>query len=169
MKRDYPPEFVEKTTAIVKYKDRRRYLKPHNRVNIHIPKTSVYKLVPPPQYTLLKQLVLKDYSTLRFMCPRFIPLKHPTLQNKLVQSQIRLADSQFVLALTLDCTTPPRSTESSISLPRLRPLTTTIKACNHPRCVTCKVHLKQFFDIQIKLPSESYSLSHLPLFYVSIH
>ena len=163
MKRDYPPEFVEKTTAIVKYRDRCRYLKQHNRVKIHTPKTPLYKLVPPPQYTLLKQLVLQDYSTLRFMCPRFIPLKHPTLQNKLVRSQIRLTDSQFVdLALTLDCTTPPMSTESSVSLPHLRPLTTTIKVCNHPRCATCKVHLNNssIFKSNYPLNRTVYHIRH---------
>ena len=31
MKRDYPPEFVEKSTAIVKYNDRRRFSAPGHK------------------------------------------------------------------------------------------------------------------------------------------
>ena len=152
-RRNYPPEFVEKITRIVKYEDRHRYLKMNQKTRPYTPKPPLYKLVPPPQYTLLKQLILQDYSMLSFMFPRFIPLRQPTLQNRLVRSRIKLTDSQFVdLTLTLDYIEPPTYTEASVSLPHLRPLTKNIIACNHPRCATCKVHLNHSTSFKSNYP-----------------
>ena len=139
-KRKYPNTLINKMTAIVKYNNRQKYLQ-RRRPRQHIKTPPLHKGIPPPQYRLLKQLVLHDYATLHFSSPRFIALRHPTLQNELVRAQLKLTDDQLIdAALSLDTTTPTRHTETA-TLPHLRPATAAITPCNHPRCITCQLHL----------------------------
>ena len=161
-KRNYPTDFVEKNIRIVRYRDRQKYLQTSKKTGPCTKKPPLYKYVPPPQYKLLKQLVLQNYAAIQVMSPRFIPLKHPTLQNRLVRSQIKLTDSQLVdLILTLE--SRKETTTPGVPLPQLRPLTTnTIKTCNHPRCVTCKVHLNcsPIFKSNYPLNQTVYHIRH---------
>ena len=85
LKRNYPKEFINKVTTTVQYSNRQKFLQSRQ---IQQPRTStpLYKCLPPPQYRLLKQLVLQDYNTLHFTSPRFITLRHQTLQNTLVRA-----------------------------------------------------------------------------------
>ena len=56
----------------------------------------LFKSVPPPNYHLLQQLVLQDYPRLHFTSPRFITLRHPTLQNLLMRTRLTPTDEQFL-------------------------------------------------------------------------
>ena len=94
-KRGYPKPLVEKTIAIQKYHNRQKYLQ-QNQPRQPAPAPPLYKYLPPPRYSLLKQLILQEYATLHFMSPRFIALRHPTLGNKLVRSHLTLTDNQLV-------------------------------------------------------------------------
>ena len=89
-KRNYPNAFINKTIATVKYSNRSTYLQ-RMQPQGHTCTPPLYKSLPPPQYNLLKQLVLQEYGTLHFMSPRFIALKHPTLQSVLVRSRQRFS------------------------------------------------------------------------------
>ena len=161
LRRDYPAIFVEKATDTVKYSDRQNYL---NKISKPPgPPPPLYKLVSPSGFNSLKQLVLQNYSKLKSMFPRFIPLRHPTLHNKLVRAQIKLTDSQFVdltLSLNLEEEVPP--SESLVKLPNLRPLKHSINACKQPRCLTCKVHLNTTptFKSNYPLNQTQYAIRH---------
>ena len=90
LKRNYPSVLIDKTFASVKYSNRPRYLQ-RCQPKLQAPTPPVYKILPPPLYSLLKKIiVLHEYRNLHFMSPRFIALKHPTLHNKLVRSHIEL-------------------------------------------------------------------------------
>ena len=134
-KRGYPKPLVEKTIAIQKYYNRQNYLQ-QNRPRQPAPAPPLYKYLPPPQYSLLKQLILQH-----FMSPRFIALRHPTLGNKLVRSHLTLTDNQLVDVTLALGTKHPTSHIETATLPHHRHQNIGIKACNHPRCCTCKLHL----------------------------
>ena len=72
--RNYPPEFVNKTTALVSYDNRQKYLqqsKPE-RARTWPP---LFKCIPPPQLQMLKQIILHYSMVQRYVPhPRFIPL-----------------------------------------------------------------------------------------------
>ena len=139
-KRNYPKSFIDKATATVNYNDRHKHLQ---RKQAQQPTVTppLYKFLPPPQYKLLKQLVLQNYTKLHFTSPRFISLRHPTLQNMLVRAQLTLTADQFVdVSMALDTITPTTHIKTA-TLPHLRLSTATITACNQPRCVTCRFHL----------------------------
>jgi len=117
----------------------KKYLQ--NRQPKHTTTPPLYIHTPPPQYRLLKQLVLHDCHTIRFNTPRFIALRHPTLQNMLVRSHQSFTNDQLVdVILTLN-TTASQEKKETTALPHLRPSTTSITPCQHPRCMTCRVHL----------------------------
>ena len=137
LKRGYPQSFIDKATASVKYESRQSYLAQKDP-QPKLPKPPIYRFLPPPQYHLL---ILQGYAAIHFMTPRFIPLRHPTLHNKLVRAQIKLTDEQLVdLVLRLDSTVPAMN-NTATCLPELRSTTVSITKCNHPRCATCQVHL----------------------------
>ena len=137
LKRGYPQSFIDKATASVKYESRQSYLEQKDP-QPKLPKPPIYRFLPPPQYHLL---ILQGYAAIHFMTPRFIPLRHPTLHNKLVRAQIKLTDEQLVdLVLRLDSTVPAMN-NTATCLPELRSTTVSITKCNHPRCATCQVHL----------------------------
>ena len=138
-KRNYPKMFVDKIVHTVNYKDRQKYLKekPHKPTCL----LPLFKCFPPPQYKLLKQIVLKNYSELHFVSPRFIALRHQTLSNSLVRAQLRPTDEQLIdIELTLQ-TSPSNAHTESAKLPHLQQVKPTISPCGHPRCVTCRYHL----------------------------
>ena len=140
-KRSYPTDFIEKTTANIKFKNRENFLqaKKPQQYTISPP---LYKYLPPSQYTLLKHIVIQDYTTkLHFTCPRFVALRHPTLQNKLVRSHLTLTDEQW-LDVTFSVDSPNHQEHTTTAkLPQLQPQSVGISACKHPRCCTCNIHL----------------------------
>ena len=138
-KRQYPTSLIDKITATVKYNNRQKYLQ-NKKLKKQAPSPPLYKYIPPPQYKLLKQIVLHSYTQLHFTTPRFIALRHPNLQNQLVRARQILTDEHFIdTSLCLD---PPHV--SHIQPATLPPKHTTlinITPCRHPRCSTCHVHL----------------------------
>ena len=101
LKRNYPTNLIDKCFASVQYSDRPRYLQ-CCQPKVQLPNPPLCKLLPPPQYDLLKKMVVPSY----FMSPRFIALKHPTLHNKLVRSHIQLTDDQ-IIDISLAFNDPP--------------------------------------------------------------
>ena len=139
LKRNYPKNLVDKTFASVQFSNRSRYLTRRQLKPCSHP-PPLYKLLPPPQFEALKEIVLQDYTGLKFQPPRFVALRHPTLYNQLVRSAIELTDNQLIeAALSLD--DAPKQPVQPAALPRLRRSKMGITNCRQPRCVTCKVHL----------------------------
>ena len=139
-KRNYPEKLINKSTNIVQYKRRQQYLQ-QSRPPQPTCSPPLFKTVPPPQYHLLKKIVLQDYKKLHFTSPRFISLRHPTIQNSLVRAKLHPTDEQVMdIILHLDNTTPTPHTETA-RLPRLRNKTPTITMCRQRNCTTCAYHL----------------------------
>jgi len=103
----------------------------------------VFKCIPPPNYSFLKQLVLHDFSKLHFTSPRFISLRHPNLYNLLVRAKIAPTDNQFIDIITMLDGTPPATPQhmDTAALPYLHSTCLTITPCQQPKCATCKYHL----------------------------
>ena len=72
--RGYPKKLVETTSATVLYKNRRQFL-----TNSKVPQPKyyppLYKCPLPPQYKLLKHIVLENYRTLQNKCAAVYPTK----------------------------------------------------------------------------------------------
>ena len=162
LQRGYPAILVEKTVRTVNYRDRQNYLTSSRRGKPTKATPPLYKLVPPPHFNYLKQLVIQDFSKLKLMSPRFIHLRQPTLRNRLVRAQINLTDSQLVdLTLALNHeeeTSPPKML---VKLPTLRPCRNIITTCKS-KCVTCKVHLNTSptFKSNYPLNQTQYRIRH---------
>ena len=106
LKRGYPLSLINKTITIAKYNNRQKYLQLKKPIRQTTP-LPLFKCVPPPKYQLLKQIILRDYHVLHFKSPKFIALRHPTLQNMLVRSAQTLSDEQ--IPITLNSPMPPSS------------------------------------------------------------
>lgn len=137
--RGYPRKFVEKMAATVSYEDRTLLLK---QSQPSPPKCypPLYKCPPPPQYRLLKQVILQNFHLLqtRLPTPRFIPLKYPTLANILVRTKLSPTDEQLIdIYTTLSDQTTSSHTIAG-QLPTLQTQGTRTRRCNHPRCITCR-------------------------------
>ena len=171
-KRGYPRALIEKTSCIAKYSNRHQYLKQENKFT---PSSSppIFKALPPPQFSTLKKLVLQDYPKIRFISPRFVALKHPTIRNILVRAKVNATDEQFLdISLLLGDTAPTPHTEIA-SLPKLRHETTAISSCRQCNCSTCKNHLlttstfrgtrknRNTFRIRHKLSRQSQNIIYL--------
>ena len=159
-KRGYPDRVITKNTSIVKYSKRQEYLTHSQRLQptCYPP---LFKSVPPPNYHLLQQLVLQDYPRLHFTSPRFITLRHPTLQNLLVRTRLAPTDEQFLdinLYLNNNAATAHTTTAT---LPKLQYKTPTIAPCRQRRCSTCRFHLltTSTFKDNHKIPI-TYRLRH---------
>ena len=136
--RGYPKKLIEKASATVLYKNRAQFLM---KSQLPPPKyyPPLYKCPPPPQYKLLKHIVLENYHTLQNMlpAPRFIPVKHATLRNKLVRTKLIPTDSQLS-DIYAACAQSTSEHVTAGKLPLLSIQNARTKRCNHPRCVTCK-------------------------------
>lgn len=73
LKRSYPLAFINKVANIVKYNRRKQYLSCDQRPK-PVSSPPIFKALPPPQFTHLKQIILQDYAKLRFTSPRFVAL-----------------------------------------------------------------------------------------------
>ena len=157
--RNYPPEFVNKTTALVSYDNRQKYLqqsKP-DRAKTWPP---LFKCIPPPQFQMLKQIILQDYSMVQRYVPhpRFIPLQQKTLNQALVRAQIKPTDDQLLdLAITFG--TPSSNHVTAGTLPQLKSKGILVKKCGHPRCATCQ-HLQCQPSFKSTKTKQSYPIRH---------
>ena len=158
--RAYPKSLIHKTKSRVLYQDREKYMlfqrKPPPRVY-----PPIYKCLPPPQYHILKAIILEDYSMLEGIlpAPRFISLSYPTLRKEVVRAKVIPTDRQFldIYLATESCNSPNQVDHGK--LPKLQTQNTRIKKCNHPRCITCK-HLncnRKFTSTKTKV---SYTIRH---------
>ena len=130
--------FIDKVLHTVNYKNRQRYLLRHQK---HQPTCipPLFKCIPPPQYKLLKQIVLQNYAQLHFISPRFIALRHPTLQSLLVRAKFNPTVEQL-MDISLCIETPTNTHTENAQLPHLSRNHPTTTACKHSHCVTCKYH-----------------------------
>ena len=139
LKRRYPLRLINNIIRTVHYDNRQKCLQCKQLVH-HTAPPPLYKCVPPPKYKLLKQLVLQDYHILHFQSPRFVTLRHPTIQNLLVRSAQTFSDEQLIdVQLMVGPTN--RNQEERAALPQLRHKPPSIVPCRHPRCMTCSMHL----------------------------
>ena len=139
-KRNYPKALVEKTVHTVKFEKRNQFLL-HNQPTQLTCFPPLFKSIPPPQYKLLKEIILKDYNKLKFTSPRFVSLRLPSLRNILVRATVFPTDEQFLDIIYILNDTTPTDHVQSAKLPKLRYNSTVIKPCRHPKCSTCSHHL----------------------------
>ena len=139
-KRGYPHIFVNKVIKTVNYNNRQKLLNYQQPIQptCYPP---LFKCLPPPQYQLLKRIILQKYSDLHFISPRFISLRHPTLHNLLVRAQLKPTDEQLIDITFSLASNEPTNHITSAKLPNLCRTAATITPCRHPRCVTCRYHL----------------------------
>ena len=157
--RNYPPEFVNKTTALISYDNRDKYLQQFQPARIKM-WPPLFKCIPPPQFQKLKQVILQDYSLVQSHAPhpRFIPLRHKTLGQALVRAQIRPTDDQLLdLAITFD--TPTSKHVTAGSLPELKVTGRLVKKCGHPKCATCQ-HLQCQSSFKSTKTKRHYPIRH---------
>ena len=64
--RNYPPQFVNKATALVSYSDRKTYLNKSNPEKNRTQPPPLFKCIPPSQFDQLKQIILEHYPS---VCP----------------------------------------------------------------------------------------------------
>ena len=79
-KRNYPDRFITKAMCQVSYKDRQRHLQAYRPTKPFVLRP-LLKVLPPPRYSALKQIILQEYNTLHLPTPRFITLKYRTLRR----------------------------------------------------------------------------------------
>ena len=99
------------------------------------------KQSPPPQFHSLKQLILEDYNKIRFITPRIIAMRHPTLSNNLVRAKLTPTDDQFLDMLLHLNNTNTTMHLTAATLPNLNYNFPKITPCRHPTCCTCAHHL----------------------------
>ena len=139
-KRGFPTAVINKTTCTIKYDRRQHYLK-HGQRPQPTSSPPIFKTVPPPQFHRLKQLILEDYNKLRFITPRIIAMRHPTLSNILVRAKLTPTDDQFLDMLLHLNNTNTTMHLTAATLPKLKYNCPKITPCRHPTCCTCAHHL----------------------------
>ena len=139
LNRGNPGTLIDKVIQTVSYTDRPKYLQPHRK---HQPTClpPLFKCIPPPQYKLLKQIILQNYAQLKFISPRFIALRPSTLQNQLVRAKLHPTDDQPI-DISLALQDPIQNNTDNAHLPKLNHNQPVITACKHSHCVTCRYHL----------------------------
>ena len=147
--REYPVKLVTKIMNTIQYEARCSILK---ALKPPPPKfyPPIFKCILPPRYTLLKNIILTNYSCLQntVPAPRFISTKSNTLgKDQLFDIHVLLAN-QVVLT---------HSTAGH--LPPLKAQTIRTKKCKHPRCATC-THLNCSKSLKCTRTGVSYTLRH---------
>ena len=159
-KRSYPVQLIDKVTSTVSYSNRKHYLT-HSQPKHPTCLPPIFKCTPPPNYDLLKELVLKNYNKLHFTSPRFVTLRHPTLRNFLVRAKLHPTDEQFIdLALQFENQQTSPHIETAV-LPKLKNTTATVTQCKQINCSLCPQHLltKSTFSTS-KKPHTTYRIRH---------
>ncbi len=141
-RRGYPDELITKQTTFVRYRDRQMYMLKHQPPHL-VTNPPLFKCVLPPQFSQLKQIVLQKYAQFcsPLPTPRFIALRHHSLQNSLVRAKITPTDDQFIDMESLLDTTRTTTHSTAGNLPHTRLHSTTIRPCHSQCCFTCRFHL----------------------------
>ena len=168
LKRGYPETLVNRVIHTVNYSDRQKYIQKHQK---HQPTCSppLLKCIPPPQYQLLKKIILKDYAQLKFISPRFIALRPHTLQSILVRAKLTPTDEQHIdISLALEAPTMQHMESAKLPKPSYsQPLVT---ACRHSHCVTCRYHLPHFtqhtHETVLSTESDTHYHANLAMLYI---
>ena len=153
-------QLIDKVTSTVSYSNRKHYLT-HSQPKHPTCLPPIFKCTPPPNYDLLKELVLKNYNKLHFTSPRFVTLRHPTLRNFLVRAKLHPTDEQFIdLALQFENQQTGPHIETAV-LPKLKNTTATVTQCKQINCSLCPQHLltKSTFSTS-KKPHTTYRIRH---------
>lgn len=160
LSRGYPKKFIDTVSASVSYSDRPQLLRqsPTPQPKYYPP---IYKCPPPPQFKLLKYIVLKNYHLLQKVLPspRFIPLKHRTLGNDLLQTKLIPTDDQLIDIYTSVSNHTPTEHTTAGHLPQLSTQNARTTRCNHPRCATCK-HLNCSKHFTSKRTGTTFRIRH---------
>ena len=86
--RGYPKPLIQQIKAQISFTNRTKYLQSQTTPppKLYPP---LYKCLPPPQYEVLKRIILSNYSLLekKVPVPRFISLSHRTIRKELVCSK----------------------------------------------------------------------------------
>ena len=135
--RQYPPKFIEKATNLVKYSQRQHYLDESKCSQLITRRKPVFKCLPPPRFSMLKEIILQEYHLVQNFAPRpvFIALRHKTIGQYLIRSKVYHTDEQLIdMLLTIDSQT---TDHTRLAMPTLKPFKISTTRCNHSRCVTC--------------------------------
>ena len=160
LSRGYPQRLIETVSASVLYSDRQSLLK-----RSQVPQQKCYpplfKCPPPPQFKLLKHIVLENYHLLQNIlpAPRFIPLKHNTLANELVRTKFSPTDDQLIDIYTSVGNHTPSEHTTAGQLPQLSSQNARTVRCNHPRCTTCR-HLNCSRYFTSKTTGTTFTIRH---------
>ena len=166
IQRNYPKKLVDSTTCLVKYTHRERYLAQEKSARHPLPIRPVFKCIPPPQFSQLKEIILNSYSKLQSTVspPRFVALKHTTLRQALVKAKIVPTDEQLIdIALSFNLDQHPRTSQDNQTitpLPILKDTQPMIQACNNSKCATCKYHLTAHSTFICSKTKMSYPIRH---------
>lgn len=162
--RGYPINFIKKCTRKVNYYNREIYIKnqlPHATTFTR----PIYKCLPPPQFSFFKKIIMKRYKSIshHMSRPIFIPLRHKTLKNLLVQAKHNPSDTD-IIDIYLSCKTTsthnittPATSQTSIQLPTQTSIQP--KICKHPKCATCQ-HFKNTSFFKSTTTKKCYKIRH---------
>ena len=141
--RGYPRPFLAKVVNSVSYSIRPQLLAKHQRPPIRV-LPPVFKCIPPPDFHLLKQIILSNFKSLNTPSPRIISLKHQTLAKDLVSAKVTLHSSQSLL---INISFSEVHTHTVVGeLPQPSSNYVVISKCQNSRCCTCKhLYCNKFF------------------------
>ena len=132
--RGYSRPFFAKVVKSVSYSSRPQLLAKHQQPPVKV-LPPVYKCIPPPDFHLLKQIILSNFKSLKTPSHRIISLKHQTLAKDLVSAKVTLHPDQSLLiniyfsevhTHTVMCELPQPSSNYVV-----------ISKCQNPSCCTC--------------------------------
>ena len=161
LKRGYPLSIINTYTNKMQYSQRPQLLQSKQQSTKPIMKP-IFKCLPPPQYTQLKQIIFKDFHLIRkyMKKPLLIQLCYPTLHKLLIRAQYNPTSEQLVDAiLRLSDNQQANEHISTGQLPILKNANNRIKKCNHPRCITCK-HLNNNPSFTSTANKTTYKIRH---------
>ena len=157
--RQYPPKLIEKTTNLIKYSQRQHYLNESKSSQLIPRRKPVFKCLPPPRFSMLKEIVLQEYHLIQKFAPRpvFIALRHKTIGQHLIRSKVYHTDEQLIdMLLTVDSQT---TDHTLLTMPALKSISIATTCCNHFRCVTCG-HLNCNNYFQSTANKKVYTIQH---------
>ena len=135
LKREYPRKLIKKTIKSVSFNCRHHLLHSNKKRPPPKVKPPMFKCLPPPNFSMLKKIILQHYKCLQLPSPRFLGLKHRTLSKDLVRAQIVTDEKKKLdIHITFDET---HSHSTAGCLPPIISKYLTIKRCKHPTCCTC--------------------------------
>ena len=125
----------------------------------------IFKCIPPPQFSQLKEIILTSFSTIQSTVPppRFITRKHDTLKHQLVRARLAPTDEQLIdimVSLNMDQNPPALLSKQIAPLPKKRRTGSSIHSCNNSKCATCKFHLDTSATFTCSKTKISYSIRH---------